>query len=148
MTEQQLLEQENVYAFDRFTHADAARFGEAIVSLAREHGEKPVGVRVVVGNTTVFQYLMDGKDSDAWLEKKQRTVLRSGHSSLWVRAVNDETHEFDGWREEGCAICGGGFPLTVGGMLAGCLCASGLAHEEDHQLILDAITKMKEGKAK
>lgn len=143
MTEEQLLEQERAYGFAAFSHEDAARFMDAAISLAKARGTKPVGVRVMMGGVIVCQYLMDGKDSDEWLERKQRTVERSAHSSLWVRVRNDATHEYDAWREEGCAICGGGFPLVVNGTLRGCLCVSGLIHEEDHGLILEAISKIR-----
>lgn len=148
MTEEQLLEQERAYSFTAFTHADAARFTQAVVSLAKARDAKPVGIRVVMDGVIVCQYLMDGKDSDEWLNRnrKQRTVERSGHSSLWVRVCNDASQSYAPWREEGCAICGGGFPLVVNGAVRGCLGVSGLSHEEDHDLILDAISKIKAGK--
>ena len=40
------------------------------------------------------------------------------------------------WNNDDYAVCGGGYPLIVNDELKGCFCVSGLAHDEDHDLIV------------
>ncbi|MNN92681.1 hypothetical protein D3C81_2109980 [compost metagenome] len=42
-------------------------------------------------------------------------------------------------------LSGGGFPINENGEIKGCICVSGLEHEQDHQLIVDALTKFLKG---
>ena len=46
--------------------------------------------------------------------------------------------------DENYVLCGGAFPIIVKGKMIGCFIVSGLAHEEDHQLIVDALKEYKE----
>ena len=41
-------------------------------------------------------------------------------------------------------ICGGGFPLIIRGELRGSILVSGLVHDEDHQVIVDCLRKIKD----
>ena len=85
---------------------------------------------------------MEGKAGDEWVVRKEKTVLESGHSSLYVFEHPEDFPNMS--MENGYAICGGGFPLIVDGALKGALIVSGLAHDEDHALIIEAIERMKE----
>lgn len=135
-----VLAQEQKYQFESFTHADALQFGLNVVKIVEEKGLKPVRIRVNYEGDSVFQYFMDGKKGDEWVVRKEKTVLESGHASLYVFEHPEEFPTMS--MESGYAICGGGFPLIVKGELKGVLIVSGLAHDEDHQLIIEAMERM------
>ena len=46
-------------------------------------------------------------------------------------------------KDESLVICGGGFPLIIRGELRGSILVSGLVHDEDHQVIVDCLRKLK-----
>lgn len=125
--------------FKTFTNTDAYRFGLTVVSIIEKEKLKPVRIRVVKDGDIVFQYMMEGKKGDLWLNKKQRTVEKTHQSSLYVFDHQDDYKELD---EETYAICGGGYPLFINGEYHGVLIVSGLRHDEDHALILRALKEM------
>ena len=45
-------------------------------------------------------------------------------------------------KDESLVICGGGFPI-IRGELRGSILVSGLIHDEDHQVIVDCLRKLK-----
>ena len=47
-------------------------------------------------------------------------------------------------KDESLVICGGGFPLIIRGELRGSILVSGLVHDEDHQVIVDCLRKLKD----
>lgn len=128
--------------FTSFTNEDAYTFTETVVSIVKEQELRPVRIRVYLNGDVVSQYLMDGKKSDEWLARKQNTVMKTGHSGLYVYEHADSYQEL--LNDEKYAVCGGGYPIYVDHELKGALCISGLEHTEDHDLILQAIEKMKE----
>lgn len=125
--------------FKTFTNTDAYRFGLAVVGMIEKEKLKPVRIRVVKDGDIVFQYMMEGKKGDLWLNKKQRTVEKTHQSSLYVFDHQDDYKELD---EETYGICGGGYPLFINGEYRGVLIVSGLRHDEDHALILRALKEM------
>lgn len=125
--------------FQTFTNTDAYQFGLAVVHIVESNQLKPVRIRVVKDGDIVFQYMMEGKKGDLWLNKKQRTVEKTHQASLYVFNHQDEYKELD---EETYAICGGGYPLFINGEFHGVLIVSGLRHDEDHELILKALKEM------
>ena len=55
----------------------------------------------------------------------------------------DGTYQEDE-KDESLVICGGGFPLIIRGELRGSILVSGLVHDEDHQVIVDCLRKIKD----
>lgn len=90
----------------------------------------------------MFQYLMPSKKGVEWLDRKQNTVERYQHSTYYVFLDQEERHVYDE-NDSTIAICGGGFPLIIKGELRGCVIVSGLAHDEDHQLIINTLGEYK-----
>lgn len=132
--------QEKRYVFNEFTHEDALQFGLNVLEVVKEEKLKNVRIRVTCDNDIVFQYLMNDKNGEMWLNRKEKTVMESGHSSLYVFQNQDQyKHMLD---NDEYAVCGGGFPLIINGELRGTLITSGLDHEEDHMLIIKALKKM------
>lgn len=137
-----VIAQEKELTFNSLQHSDAFNIGQYIIDEVKKFPEKAVRIRVVLNGDIVFQYLMNGKDGEEWLDKKQKTVERFHHSSYYIYLLNEKTHEYEGLKND-YAICGGGFPLIVNGIEVGCICVSGLSHEEDHQLIIHALSVLK-----
>ena len=106
---------------------------------------KNVRIRIVLDGDIVFQYLMDGKKGVVWLDRKQKTVEKYGHSSYYIYLENEEngTYQADE-KDESLVICGGGFPLIIQNELRGSILVSGLAHDEDHQVIVDCLRELKD----
>lgn len=134
MTNEDALQLEKELSFDHFDAEDAYRIGNEIVKKT----SKPVRIRIVLDGDIVFQYLMPGKKGVEWLDRKQNTVERYQHSSYYVYLDQQERNIYDE-NDASIAICGGGFPLIIKGELRGCVIVSGLAHDEDHQLIIDVL---------
>ena len=122
------------------SHQDLHDIAENIIRRAKEEKLGSIGVRVVVDGLLIYQYLMDGKEEEDWLLRKQRTVEKFGHSGYYLWALQQEEHKYDQYVHNlRYAFCGGSFPILMGGMRVGSFCVSGLPHEMDHQLIVDAF---------
>lgn len=105
----------------------------------------PLAVKIVLGRRTVVELSADGTagDNAHFLNLKLNTVFNTGHSSLWWhyqlrttgRALKDVL-----WADPREVIdFGGGFPLFAGAALVGGVAVSGLAHEDDHRLIVETM---------
>lgn len=126
--------------FKEFTNKDALKFGLKVLEIVKKENLKNVRIRVKYNNDVVFQYLMDGKVGETWLNRKENTVMTSKHSSLYVfEHIEDYGYMKD---NDDYAVCGGGYPLIVNDELKGCFCVSGLAHDEDHDLIVRVLKEM------
>lgn len=133
--------QEALLDFAAFAHRDALACGLWIVEQVQARGLKPLRIRLALDGDVVWQYLMDGKTGAAWLDRKQATVERFGHSSLrtFESVCDDEAALAALRRDPALAICGGGVPIRIGGKIRGCLCISGLEHHQDHALAVQAL---------
>ena len=128
--------------FESFTNEDAFRFGCKVVELVNEKGCKNVRIRVVKDGDIVFQYKMNGKVGDLWLDLKQHTVEETQQSSLYVFEHQEEYPKLVEESMKTYAICGGGYPLYINHEYHGCFIVSGLDHLDDHGLIIEAIERM------
>ncbi|MEG0275799.1 MAG: heme-binding protein [Coprobacillus sp.] len=137
-----LLSLEQIYNYDEFTNQDALEFGLCAIQIIKQEHLKNIRIRVKHHNDIVFQFLMNGKAGEMWLDRKENTVLKSGHSSLYVFQHQDIYQDMIDNDEY--AICGGGFPLIENNQVTGVFCISGLSHEEDHDLIIRSLIMMKE----
>ena len=136
MTKEEVLQLEKELSFQKFNNHDVYQLGQIIVNHIEKNQLKNVRIRIVLDGDIVFQYLMDGK---------KKTVEKYGHSSYYIYLENEEngTYQADE-KDESLVICGGGFPLIIQNELRGCILVSGLAHDEDHQVIVDCLRKLKD----
>lgn len=140
MTSQDELLLEKEFSFQSLTNEDLMIISMSIVKRVQKDNLKNVRIRAVMNNDIVFQYLMNDKSGDVWLNRKQKTVEHFGHSSYYIYKVNEETGQYEEYKDnEEFVICGGGFPLIVQDQIVGSLIVSGLEHNQDHQLIIDAL---------
>ena len=136
--------EEAALQFDVFRRSDALALGLKIVELASDY-PLPVAVEITVNGLVVFRHFTDGSlaDSELWLDRKRRTVNMFSMSSLrfkyrlemYKQTLEDkklDPHEY--------AAGGGGFPVVLRETgLIGSICVSGMAHLDDHKIIVDAI---------
>ena len=144
MTKEQVAKVEQRFSFASFTNEDAYHLAEMIIHDVRAKHKKSVGIRVVLHDVVVYQYLMDGKKDDVWLIRKQHTVEQFHHSSYYVYVENQETLQHEHLKQEKYfAICGGGFPIIIRNKMVGSFCVSGLPHDEDHHVIVEAFESLR-----
>ncbi|MGI6005600.1 MAG: heme-binding protein [Christensenellales bacterium] len=139
--------QEELLVYDKFDHEDALALGLKVAALAGKNYGATVSVRVDIEEFTVFYYRMQGRHlgNDWWMAKKLNGSRKTGRSSfanyLELRGKQEEYP----WIEQvgNYALCGGCFPIRLkGGVLAGFVMCSGLKHEMDHQLLVDALSEV------
>ena len=139
--------QEEKLRVEKFSADDAFALGAIMVRLAKEKYNRPAAMRVIIGGQPTFAFLMEGTsmNNNWWMDKKLNTCRMTGTSS--IRALVEVA---DGLRpmepefecEGDFALCGGCFPLrNAAGRLMGYALASGLPHECDHQLLVDALSE-------
>ena len=137
-----LLEKE--LSFHSFHNEDAFCIALNIIERVKKENLKNIRIRVVLNGEIVFQYLMDGKKGDVWLNRKQKTVEKLKHSGYYLFLENEENKTYQQYEnDESVVLCGGGFPIIVDHDIIGCFIVSGLSHEQDHQLIVEAFRNYK-----
>lgn len=143
MTIEELVRQEEQLKFDRFDHELALAITLEIIDQVKTNFDKPVGIRVYYEDKTVVHYLMNGRKASPWLDRKVKTVMESGHSSLYPFLLSGSHEGYAKWVDDPThAICGGGFPIIVQGELKGAICVSGLDHLADHQVIINVLERV------
>ncbi|GAA6041694.1 hypothetical protein JCM8097_003087 [Rhodosporidiobolus ruineniae] len=135
-----------------FTSDDAFAIGTALRSRIQQH---PSGRNAIidiragagVGQQLFFATTGAGTlpDNAEWARRKRAAVERWGKStaSLNLKWGKEGIPAFFGVSEADYAVHGGGFPVRVKGVetLVGTIVVSGLAQEDDHQVIVDTVTE-------
>ncbi len=133
--------EEQALTFRRFDFEQAWKIGRRLVALG---AERPLAIRIALAGRTLFSASLDGTTDNnrLWLDRKLAAVARFGHSSLWLhhdlrakgRALADvATGSLD------LADHGGAVPVRIGAQVVGGVAVSGLAHEEDHRVVMEAM---------
>lgn len=123
--------------FNEFTHAQALEMGLEAVRLVKERQWRRIGVRIILHDVLVFQYLMDGKNEDNYLQGKINVVKETGLSS---DEVFNRSAEFEQLldKAEYC-VSGGAVPIIVKGEVYGVIAISGMTQEKDHELAMEVL---------
>jgi len=140
-----LRQHEEVLRVEKMCAEDALALGVIMIGLAKEKYKKPAAMRIILGGHVAFSFLMDGTsmNNNWWMDKKLNTCRATGVSSIRslvevAEGLRPLEPEFE--NDGDYALCGGCFPLrNAAGKLLGYVLASGLPHECDHQLIVDAL---------
>ena len=142
------LKEEEEHTFTSFNAKLAFEIGKRIAEYAIENN-KQVCVDIFAYGKTLFHFASDKciPDNDNWLRRKRNTVLYFGHSSKFISyKLNSDASLIAskyGKEIKDFAVIPGGFPIIVEGCgLVGAICVSGMKPEEDHQLVLDAISEV------
>lgn len=126
---------------------DGATLRELALSMIAE-APAPIAVKILLGRRTVVVLAQDGTgvDNEHFLDLKLNTVFNCGHSSLWwfhhLRSTGRTLADV-AWADPSRVIdMGGGVPLLANGQIVGAVSVSGLAHEDDHALIMKAARRL------
>jgi uncharacterized protein (UPF0303 family) len=139
-----VIAEEDSLRLAQFTHADAWAMGSAMVSTAT--AEKfPLAIAINFGEQRVFHAGLAGSSAtnDDWLARKFRAVAKHNCSS-WALACLYRAEQKDyffegGYNRADIALAGGAVPLRVAGSLVGAVGVSGLAEEDDHRFVIEAL---------
>ena len=141
----QLLQEEQELQFTKFNEDTAWQIGSQLVERSVREG-LPVTIDITRGDHQLFHASLQGTsaDNDEWIKRKVRLVYRFGHSSFYMgqllKSKGKRIEEAYLLPESQYAPHGGCFPIIVKdtGMI-GTITASGLAQEDDHRLVVQAI---------
>lgn len=134
----------------RFTNDDAWALGSRLWKTARERGLS-VAISVRRGEQLLFHAARPGTsaDNDAWIARKERLVRRTETASYLVGrrlAVKGDRLEDRGLDPLLYAAAGGCVPIVVEGVgMVGTVTVSGLAQEDDHALVVEALRALRAG---
>lgn len=145
---QQLLQQESALQLPRFDHDHAWQLGCLLREQAlQQHAN--VTIEIHAYGQVLFSHAMAGtsQDNAHWLERKRNSVLRFGHSSLYLgeyqRTKGREFELLPHIDAQRYCAHGGSFPLRLlGGGLIGAVTVSGLPQLADHQLVCQALASL------
>jgi uncharacterized protein (UPF0303 family) len=141
----ELAAQEEELQLRSFGNDDAWALGLALVT--RGQAERlPIAVEITRNGHQLFHAALTGAtpDNDAWIARKAATVLRFGHSSLYVgqraREAGTSFEEQSGLDPQRYVAHGGGFPVIVRDVgPVGVVVVSGLPQVDDHRLVVEAL---------
>lgn len=139
-----LLEEEELQ-FAKFNADVAWQIGSDLIEKAKS-ANLSITVDIAQGTHQLFHASRPGTsaDNDEWVKRKVRLVYRFGHSSFYIgqllKSKGKKIEEAYLVSEAEYAPHGGCFPVFIKGSgIIGTITVSGLAQEDDHQLVVDAI---------
>jgi uncharacterized protein (UPF0303 family) len=145
LTLEGLAAEEAELRFERFDYDDAWRLGSMLVDAARAQ-QLPIAIDITRGGQQLFHAALPGStpDNDAWIQRKIRSVLRFGHSSMYISLQRNldgrSLAEVSFVDPREFAAAGGCFPIRVTGCgIIGTVTVSGLPQVEDHKLVVRVI---------
>lgn len=129
----------------RFTAEDAWKLGHNLYEIGLNL-EKPIAYEIFAYGQTFFRYSFGGlnPDKDVWLTRKRNTAIHFAVSTLATlkKLTRDETTLLAkyGLNHDTYVALGGSIPLVLeGGGVIGAVTVTGLNHEDDHQIVVDAF---------
>ncbi|GAC1471018.1 MAG: heme-degrading domain-containing protein [Chloroflexota bacterium] len=144
----ELEREEQDIQFTSFTNEVALQVGMSLVEAAQRDG-KAVTVDIARGGQQLFHYALPGTspDNDDWIRRKNRVVMRFGHSSYYMgitykkqQTTIDQKSLLDPRK---FAAHGGAFPIIIRGVgVVGTVTVSGLPQEEDHRLVVSVLREL------
>ncbi len=142
-----LAEQEEKLQFDHFSEEDAWDLTTFFVQQMKEKN-CPMGIVIrKLNGSVITQYMpaMTSKHNDVFMTKKFNTTALTEKSSLHFTAFLNlvgETLKGQCMNYDEHIGCGGAFPIRVKGTgTVAVLTVSRLRHEEDHEFIVDGLSK-------
>jgi uncharacterized protein (UPF0303 family) len=144
----EVIAQEEHLQFTTFNNDDAWMLGSRLRDLGVARGHA-ITIDIARGEQRLFHCALPGTSAhnDVWIERKKRTVREFGASSYLVGLrfpildahVLEQAPWMDPMQFSGH---GGGFPLAIRGVgVIGTIAVSGLPHQVDHGLIVEALSE-------
>lgn len=141
-----IAQQEESLRYEVFTREMALALGMKIHELARQKYQKAAAIQILEDGVVIFALKMTGTDAenDWWMGKKLAVSRLTGTSSLRAYVEYKAGLRQPEWesRPGNYATCGGCFPVfrKDGKTPVHHVLVSGMDHEEDHQIIVDAMS--------
>jgi len=143
-----LLAQEEEIQLRRFDNDTAWLLGQSLKK-SLEGLAAAAAIEVYAFEQVIFSYAMKNstRDHQEWLKRKRQAVMRFGHSSYYLGQYNlAKQRDFERQAhidaKEYCAH-GGAFPIRIKDCgLVGVATISGLAQEDDHNLVVAALREL------
>lgn len=123
--------------FKEFTHKQALEIGLNALDIVRERQLRRIGIRIVIDDILVFQYLMDGKNEDNYLRGKEKVVKTTRQSSMYVFDHQDEYQDLV--NDPSYCVSGGALPIIINNEIGGSISISGMTQELNHSLALEVL---------
>ena len=140
-----LLQEEQELQFGSFNEETAWHIGNRLIERATRENLR-VTIDITRGTHQLFHASRPGTsaDNDEWIKRKVRLVYRFGHSSFYMgqllQSIGKPIEEAFLISESEYAPHGGCFPIINKGTgMVGTITVSGLAQEDDHRLVVEAI---------
>jgi uncharacterized protein (UPF0303 family) len=131
----------------QFTFEDGHALASAAIAHARTNNLAIAGDVFCYGQV-IAHLAMPGTapDNGHWIKRKRNTVLRTGHSSLYMGRLADirgiPVFEDFALNRKNYALHGGSIPIRLqDGGLIGAFTVSGLPHLQDHGLAVELLKK-------
>ena len=146
-TSEGLALEERTLMLPSLTQAEAIEIGEIAKKIGLDRS-LPIAVEVRLKDWVVFHASLPGStpDNDAWIARKARVTMATGHSTIFERVLAQEQgidwYQKNSLSEQTHAIHGGALPLNVTGLgFKGILLISGLPQVQDHLLGVEVIAE-------
>ena len=139
--------QEQRLVFPAFDETTAWALGQKLVELGLSRAH-PIVINIRTLNRTLFHAALPGSTplNDKWAARKSNTCLLFQQASFLVgsrmraKGGNLAVHGCD---TENYSESGGSFPIRVAGTgIVAAVTVSGLPQEEDHSLVVEALTAL------
>ena len=134
-----------------FTNEDARILGNTIIDRVRSCFTKGIAIRIEKNHVCVFSALMDNAmpENLYWADRKKNVVDRYDKSSMYVGELfrsKGKIFERDGLLDpKFYQATGGAVPIEVEGFgVVGTIVVSGLTSEDDHDLCIYGLKRLKE----
>jgi uncharacterized protein (UPF0303 family) len=143
----QLIAEQSRLQFAHFDFDDAYTIGLDLVETARK-AKLEITIDIAVNGQQLFHAALPGTtpDNDQWVVRKNRVVGRFFRSSYYIAKLLEDKgksiEEVYGLPDRDFAASGGAVPVTVKGSgVIGTITVSGLPHEDDHAMVVEAIRR-------
>lgn len=141
------LNEEKQYEFTTFNADVALKIGEDGIKYCKEH-QLSVCIDITAYSKTLFHYCFDdcSVNNEEWIRKKRNTVLYFQHSTKFLSLKNNYDDAIlqtkYGLSNHDYCLTAGGFPIKLKDSgVVGSICISGLAPDEDHDLVIKLLAK-------
>jgi uncharacterized protein (UPF0303 family) len=140
-------EQERLLQFESFDSETALQIGLSLIKKAKDENQA-ITIDITKAGHQLFHYAFSGTspDNDQWVKRKNAVVNRFYRSSLYIGlSLKKENLNFEERYNLSLfdyAPAGGAFPIMIKNVgVVGTITVSGLTQEEDHDVVVWAITE-------
>jgi uncharacterized protein (UPF0303 family) len=145
----EILLEEKGFVFSGFNAITALEIGNYLTKKANDL-KLPIVIDVSSFQQCLYHFSAVGStaNNEKFIRRKRNTVFLFSHSTKWaagkVKGDVPAMHQRYATTDADYTILQGGFPIVVASIgLVGAICVSGLTEQEDHNIIIEALTDLK-----